>query len=440
MMIYNAESASTRKKMIRPTISATRRLYLTFSHLAHTTTTTPISYTSSSMIRHQSTSTSSSSSKSSTSPTASPTSSDSEKQVLSKVYDVSGLGHIHLNRPKALNSLNIVMCEEILKYLSDWKNNNNIRSILITGEGRALCAGGDIRSLAFPPEDQWAERFFKLEYTMNYALATYNKPIVAIQHGIVMGGGVGISVHGKYRVATDDTVFAMPETGIGLFTDVGATYFLPRLPDSNGVFMAMTGYRCSGADIVFLGIATHFVPKDKIPSLIETLQKTKYDDVKEVLDRFNTKPSEASKLEQQQEYIAKSFNTFSVDEIFENLKKQQQNGKDEKEREWAAQQLKILKGKSRTSMEVTIEGLKRGKHESLAECLKREYRMGVRTARAKGDFREGVRALIVDKDNKPKWNPPPTTSEVAKYFVDFKQDDESNVSDLELPKHSVQGL
>jgi enoyl-CoA hydratase/carnithine racemase len=327
----------------------------------------------------------------------------------------------------------------VLKALAAWQDSTTIKSLLVTGEGRALCAGGDIRSLAFPPHDQWAEQFFKLEYTMNYALATYAKPIVAIQHGITMGGGVGISVHGKYRVASDDTVLAMPETGIGLFTDVGATYFLPRLPGANGVFMAMTGYRCNGSDLAWLKVATHYVVKSKIPSLVETLQNTKYSDVSTVLQQFHSQPSEPSKLKQQQQYITRSFSTFSVEEILHNLQEQTRSS-DSAEAEWAQQQLKVLKTKSRMSMEVTIEGLKRGKNQSLAQCLKQEYRMGVRTARAKGDFQEGVRALIVDKDNKPRWRSPPSRDEVLAYFADFSADEQKTVSDLDFPSTSVQGL
>ena len=361
---------------------------------------------------------------------------DPSPEVLHQSYE-NGLGHIHLNRPKALNSLNINMCKIILNNLNEWNANQSIKSILITGEGRAFCAGGDIRSLAFPPHKHWAEEFFRLEYTMNYQLATYNKPIISIMHGVCMGGGVGLSVHGKYRIATDTTNFAMPETGIGLFTDVGATYFLPRLAGGFGQFLGMTGYRCNGIDILYLGIATHYITKQQIDPLIHELQSTQLNHVNKILTKYHTQPSEQSKLITIKHWIDKSFKTWSVQELLNNLESQS-NSSDTDEAEWAQSQLKILSGKSRTSMEVTMHGLHAGSQMDLASCLRQEYRMGVRTCRANGDFQEGVRALIVDKDNKPKWNHPPSKHDVQSYFSEFKP--EEDIKDLDLPHHKVQGL
>ncbi|KAI4806145.1 hypothetical protein KUCAC02_010725, partial [Chaenocephalus aceratus] len=239
-------------------------------------------------------------------------------------------GVITLNRPKALNALNMPMVQHIYPQLKKWESDNETDIVIIRGAGgKAFCAGGDIRAVteAGKVGDPLAEDFFREEYTLNHAIGTCRKPYIALIGGITMGGGVGLSVHGRFRVATEKTLFAMPETAIGLFPDVGGGYFLPRLQGQLGLFLALTGFRLKGRDVQRAGVATHFVESEKIPELekdLVDLKSPSAEDVSRVLDSYqNQSALGADKpfvLEQHMSDIDRLFSSSSVEGIVQNLK------------------------------------------------------------------------------------------------------------------------
>ncbi len=322
----------------------------------------------------------------------------SEPEVLTRVE--SGVGRITLNRPGAIHALNRSMCEIMIEALLAWRDDAAVRSVLIDHAGeRGFCAGGDIRMIAESgAEDaEEAKAFFLAEYRLNHLMFDYPKPITAIVDGIVMGGGVGISEPAKVRIAPDRTTYAMPETGIGLFPDVGGGWFLPRLPGQTGVWLALAGARMKAADTVALGIHTHFVPTIDIEGL-KTALLANPDDPLEEADRYAcpTEPEEAP-LDAHREAIDRLFAFDTVEEIFSALEAE---GSD-----WALAQLATLRTKSPQSLKVTLRQLRTGATlDSFADNMAMEYALGGRVVRTH-DFQEGVRAVIVDKDNAPKWSP-----------------------------------
>ncbi|XP_077655215.1 3-hydroxyisobutyryl-CoA hydrolase, mitochondrial isoform X2 [Urocitellus parryii] len=252
-------------------------------------------------------------------------------------------GVITLNRPKLLNALNLNMAQKIYSQLKKWEQDPETSLIIIKGAGgKAFCAGGDIRAIsdAVKAKQKLAEIFFKEEYILNNAIASLQKPYIALIDGITMGGGVGISVHGQFRVATEKSVFSMPETAIGLFPDVGGGYFLPRLQGKLGYFLALTGFRLKGRDVYRVGIATHFVDSEKVSMLEEDLVALKSpskENVADVLETYHTQ----SKIDQDKSFILEDhldkinrcFSANTVEQIIENL---QQDGSP-----FALEQLKL---------------------------------------------------------------------------------------------------
>ncbi|XP_017054900.1 3-hydroxyisobutyryl-CoA hydrolase, mitochondrial isoform X2 [Drosophila ficusphila] len=308
----------------------------------------------------------------------------------------SNKGMIILNRPKALNAINLEMVRKIYKHLKKCEKSKSLVIIKGTGE-KAFCAGGDVRALVEAGPTDESKSFFREEYSTNALIGNYKIPYIAIIDGITMGGGVGLSVHGKYRVATDRTMFAMPETAIGLFPDVGGSYFLPRLQGKLGLYLGLTGYRLRGGDVFYSGIATHYCESSKIPDLETALLNCPdADDVPELLQKFHSKPEAPFSLQPVLEQINKNFSADSVEGILENL---QNDGS-----EWAKKTLETLCKVSPTSMKVTFRQLELGSQLSLAQCLIMEYRLAVRHLE-RSDFKEGVRALLIDKDQKPQWHP-----------------------------------
>ncbi|WP_339914886.1 enoyl-CoA hydratase/isomerase family protein [uncultured Brevundimonas sp.] len=319
-----------------------------------------------------------------------------EPEVLTRVE--SGVGRITLNRPKALHALNHAMCDLMIAALLDWQDDAAVLSVLIDHAGeRGFCAGGDIRMIAESGagDASAAKAFFHAEYRLNHLLFDYPKPVVAIVDGIVMGGGVGISEPAGIRIATERTTYAMPETGIGLFPDVGGGWFLPRLPGFTGTWLALTGARLKAADTVALGIHTHFVPSDKLPELKAALgafPTPVNDQITSVAGDLGPAPTAAHR-----EAIDRLFAHDTVEAIFAAL---EADGSD-----WALAQLKTLKTKSPQSLKVTLRQLRTGATlTSFAENMAMEYRLGGRVVRTH-DFQEGVRAVIIDKDNAPHWSP-----------------------------------
>jgi enoyl-CoA hydratase len=270
-----------------------------------------------------------------------------------------------------------------------------VHGVVIEGAGdRAFCAGGDIRALrqyALDGEHFKAETFFREEYALNLMIATYPKPYVALIDGICMGGGIGVSVHAPYRVATEHAAFAMPETAIGFFPDIGATFFLPRLPGELGTYLGLTGARSQGADAVHAGLATHFTQRADVPALSRALSE----DGPAAL-ATHAAPLQAFSLAAQRTLIDRCFSADSMIEIVHRL--EATGG------EWATQTLATLRSVSPSALCWTLEALRRGANLTLPQCQAAELAL-TRTTMRHPDFAEGVRAMVVDKDRKPRWQP-----------------------------------
>ncbi len=319
-----------------------------------------------------------------------------EPDVLTRID--GRIGHITLNRPKALHALNRAMCEAMTEALLAWRDDPAVASVLIDHSGeRGFCAGGDIRMIAESGAGDGAEArdFFATEYRLNHLLFDYPKPVTAIVDGIVMGGGVGISEPAEVSIATERTTYAMPETGIGLFPDVGGGWFLPRLPGFTGTWIALTGARLKAADTVFLGIHSHYLDGDALEAfrLILASDPAHPADIADGLERD---PGEAP-VEAHLEAIDRLFRFDRVEDIFAAL---EADGS-----EWAQAQQAILKTKSPQSLKVTLRQIRTGAGlETFAQNMAMEYRLGGRII-GSNDFQEGVRAVVIDKDNAPKWSP-----------------------------------
>jgi enoyl-CoA hydratase/carnithine racemase len=308
------------------------------------------------------------------------------------------IGRITLNRPKALNALDLPMIFAIAAALGQWRDDPSVHAVVIdSASERAFCAGGDIRAVrthALAGETDIVEKFFAEEYALNAAIAEYPKPYVALIDGICMGGGIGVSVHGRIRVATEHALFAMPETAIGMFPDIGATFFLPRLPGELGVYLGLTGARVAGADAVHAGLATHFVPRAALPALRAALPHEGVEAIAEVaqtLPPFSLAPHRAA--------IDRCFSAPTVPDILARLEAE---GTD-----WARETLATLAGHSPTAMAVSLAAIRRGAGLDLRAALAAELRL-TRVVTQHPDFAEGVRAMVVDKDRQPRWTPPRT--------------------------------
>jgi enoyl-CoA hydratase len=330
-----------------------------------------------------------------------------------------GLIVVALNRPHALNALSLAMCRALDEGLRRWQADPEVHAVLIKGAGeRAFCAGGDIRwlyqVLTIRGEEE-AVRFYALEYPMNARLHHFTKPYIALLDGIAMGGGVGVSVHGSHRVVTERTVFAMPETGIGLFPDVGATYVLPRLPGALGMYLGLTGARLHAADCLLAGIGSCHVPADRLDELEAALAEADlaadaHLAADAVLERFRGDPGPPP-LHKDMDRIDACYGKPSLDAILAALKDEPTG--------WGQPQLETLATKSPTSLAVTFRQLRAGAKLDFDDAMRLEYRL-VHRFMAGHDFREGVRALIIDKDGQPKWRPSRlkdvTPADVDAYF------------------------
>ncbi|XP_012142603.1 3-hydroxyisobutyryl-CoA hydrolase isoform X2 [Megachile rotundata] len=316
------------------------------------------------------------------------------------VKEIGNAGIITLNRPKALNALNLSMVEKIYRELKKWETSKKL-VIVESASEKAFCAGGDVKGIAVALQEnnnKLGEAFFRKEYTLNYLIGTYKLPYIAAINGITMGGGVGLSIHGKYRIATEKTFFAMPETAIGLYPDVGGSYFLPRLEGKLGLYLGLTGDRLKGADVLFAGIATHFVPSEKLSDLRQDLLVTDTSNINNVLNKYQPeKFDQEFSLAPHMEKINKCFSAPSVEEIVKRLK--------EDNSEWAEKTLGMLLKASPTSLKMTMCAIQKGAALTLADCLKMEFRLSNAVLHKNSDFYEGVRALLIDKDQKPNWNP-----------------------------------
>jgi len=303
--------------------------------------------------------------------------------------------------------------------------------IIMKGIGeKAFCAGGDIRAIYDAGKLKQFGRgsltsdFFYEEYNLNYLIAKQKVTQISLLNGITMGGGFGLSVHGKYRVATENTLFAMPETSIGFFPDVGASYVLPRLSGQLGLYLGLTGERLKGQELVIAGIATHFVLAEHLDELESKLSRASASQIDSILEKFNVKPDGKNVPEfvKAKQYIDETFDRASLLQAYEQL---QEFSKDESNvirKQWATKTLEVLKKMSPASLYVTFDQMKRCKDDLLTdylECFEMEYNMSQKFVRRQ-DFYEGVRATLVDKDRNPKWNPSditkPDYADFVRYF------------------------
>lgn len=317
-----------------------------------------------------------------------------------------------------------------------------MKLVILKGKGRAFCAGGDVSAVVRDiGAGNWrlGANFFWKEFSLIYIMATYRKPQVSILNGIVMGGGAGVSIHGRFRVATENSVFAMPETALGLFPDVGASYYLSRLPGFFGEYVGLTGARLDGAEMLACGLATHFVPSERLSLLEEALCKVDSSDpaiISTVIDEYSQQPY----MKEQSAYyrlnvIDRCFSRRTVEEIISSLEKETLNKKDD----WISATLQSLKGASPTSLKISLRSIRQGRLQGVGQCLVCDYRMVCHVIQGKlsRDFFEGCRAILWDKDKNPKWEPSKLEF-VSDRMVDsyFSKVDDEGWEDLKFPARS----
>ncbi|WP_320196751.1 enoyl-CoA hydratase/isomerase family protein [Agrobacterium rosae] len=330
------------------------------------------------------------------------------------------VGLIRLNRPKAINSLNEAMVSGMKAGLDLFARDPDVTSVVLCGEGeRGLCAGGDVRLIyqARSGDEAGRTRFWREEFPLNERISHYPKPYIALMDGIVMGGGVGISAHGRYRIVTERTRLAMPETAIGYFPDVGATWLLPKAPGETGTWLGLTGREVGAADAIYAGLADYHILSHRLPELVHALAQTSFAaDVGAVIETFSVRPETPAVLAANRGAIDAAFRFDTVEEIIDALAAMDDD--------FARETLTILQSRSPTSLKLTLRLLRAGRQSSgLIECLEREFAAGCEVLR-NHDFYEGVRAALVDKDRNPKWHPGTlgdvTEEDLDRYFVSVK--------------------
>jgi enoyl-CoA hydratase/carnithine racemase len=307
-------------------------------------------------------------------------------ELLAQVH--AGVATVTLNRPEALNALSFGMLQGLAFWLDAWEKDERVRMVVLRGAGeKAFCAGGDVRALhaSFKSGSHGHHDFFEVEYALDFRIHTYPKTIVAVMDGIVMGGGMGISQGARVRIVGDRTRMAMPETAIGLFPDVGGSYFLSRVPGKLGIYLGLVGPTLQAADAIYCGLADVYVGAQASP---------------------------ASELARLRPAIDHHFGHRSVGAIVASLKSESRP----EQREWAARTLEALSKRSPTMLAVTLEQIERGRTMSLADCFRMELNL-IHACFEQGDIVEGIRALIVEKDMKPRWRPP-FLEEVTRPAVD----------------------
>lgn len=327
------------------------------------------------------------------------------------ITNVEGsVGRIRLNRPKAIHALTKDMCTAMIAALTQWRADESVKAVMIDhAEGRGFCAGGDVRMLAESGavDGTEARAFFHEEYRLNHLLFTYAKPVVAFMDGITMGGGVGISQPAKYRVATENTRFAMPETAIGLFPDVGGGWYLSRLPGRTGQFLALTGARMDGAECRYLGLATHYLPHDALEEL-----KARIIDHPERIEGALGQASNTAPEPRIADNLLQINKTFASDRLEEILSALEKDSSD-----WASTELATLRTKSPQACKVSLRLLAEGaRMQDFADEMRQEYAVAAKVVQ-RPDFIEGVRAVLIDKDNAPHWNPA-TPDGVTDHMID----------------------
>ena len=309
------------------------------------------------------------------------------------------VGHISLNRPGALHALTQRMCEDISVALLAWREDERVEAVILDhAEGRGFCAGGDVAHVRQSAREDGGARgraFFRAEYRMNHLLFTYPKPVIACMDGVTMGGGVGLALPCRYRVATENTLFAMPEGAIGLFPDVGAGWYLPRLSGRIGQFLALTGARLDGAECLWAGLATHFLPGERLAEA-KTRIAERPDAIEAILAELAAEPP-APRLAGNAERIERLFASDRLEDVLAALS--------DDPSDWAAKELKAVTSKCPTTAKVALRQFAESPGKAdFAEEMALEYRLAARMM-MRPDFAEGVRAVLVDKDNSPCWDP-----------------------------------
>ena len=319
--------------------------------------------------------------------------------------ELNHTGIIALNRPKALNALNLDMAKKIYDKLKEWEIKDNIKRVLLIGEGKHFCAGGDVKSLFLSGNTSKLKHdFFKTEYRLNYLISQFSKEFLSIWNGVVMGGGVGLSLYGDHRLATNNTKFAMPETAIGFFPDVGGSYFLSNLPGNFGKYIALTSEILTINELLFFGLATHYY------------ELTEFENIK---DKFIKNGEIFSKKYEisNDSFFIKNNNLINdifngdIHEVFKNLKND--------DSDFSKKYLEILSKKCPMSLAITTKLIDNSNGKSLKECLEIEFQLSQKIV-YRDDFDNGVNSVLVSKDNKPKWNPANideiNINELDKYF------------------------
>lgn len=339
------------------------------------------------------------------------------------------LGLITLNRPSSLNALSMDMCIAIDHQLKEWQDMGHIKAVVIRGEGeKAFCAGGDIRYVYDMGRSgsKRSRRFFWHEYRMNHRIFHFTKPFIALMHGITMGGGIGVSIHGSHRIGAEDLLFSMPETGIGFFPDVGSSYFLPRCTGKTGIYMALTGMPLHIADALYAGVVDHLVPRNDFEALISAIAQTRFTDnvnmqVSDIISSFSMEADSMDifkpHLLEHRAEINQFFAANSLEEILASLTQAQT-----KWSQWVI--LKLLE-KSPTSLKVTLKQQQLGARMSFDECMQMEFRLATKFLKTH-DLYTGIRSAIVDKDRTPVWKPDNleqvTAEKVKEFFEPLPQE------------------
>jgi enoyl-CoA hydratase/carnithine racemase len=333
-----------------------------------------------------------------------------------------GMGRVIVNKPPALNALDSKMIQLLNDQIPEWNKNPSLNFIVFQGAGgKAFCAGGDVKAFydhkvsGDPSRLKLVDQFFRDEYTTDYGIATMKPVQISFWDGIVMGGGVGISSNSKIKIATENTMFAMPETKLGFFPDVGAGYFLSRLRNNLGFYLGLTGQRLKGEELVQVGLADYYMTREKLTNLDKELSQRSSDlktleDLKKVVKSYSQDVKPKYKYE---DAVKEHFGKSTVSEIYKSLKNSQTD------KEFCEGSLKLLDQASPISLRVTHELIKRGKNLSLAENFKMDYRVSTRFTYGK-DFYEGIRTVLVEKGSKPTWShknvDDVTDKEVEEYF------------------------
>jgi len=315
------------------------------------------------------------------------------------------LAIVTLDRPRALNALTLEMAVALDDRLAAWAGDDDVAAIVIrSAGGRAFCAGGDIRALhdASKRHDPYVRDFYRTEYRLNHRIKTCRKPYIALIDGIVMGGGVGLSVHGSHRVVTERCQFAMPETGIGFFPDVGGSWFLPRCPGQLGTYLGLTGTSIGAADMLYCGLATHSMASGDLARVEGALEQASWTGdpgvvVTALLDLM-ARDAGAPPLARHREAIDRCFAGDTIEEILSRLALEKTP--------WTDETIAVLRRKSPTSLKVTLRQLRLGAGLSdFSAAMRMEFALALHMV-AMDDFHEGVRAAVIDKDQAPRWQPP----------------------------------